>query len=277
MDSTAKKKYPLGFWICGTTEIFERLSYYLGRSLILIFVTASVASGGLGLSKATGATIQSMLTAFAYLGPLVGGVIADRYIGGRYTTPIGMVIVGIGYFCGSIAKGPGLVYVMIFCVSAGLGLYKTGALIGRIITDPKQIDSAFSIRYTLVNTGAFIGTFLVGILYKDVFAHDGVLGFSPCFKLAAFVMFAGAVYFTWGTRFMGEHGKKPFKMEKTKEELERAKLEKHSRRQMQRRNRLQRSKRNVWQQSSLYPDSPSFSGFSGTLRTYRYTITGPKT
>ena len=55
MGTTAKKKYPKGFWICGCTEIFERLSYYLGRSLILIFVTASVAEGGLGLSNSQGA------------------------------------------------------------------------------------------------------------------------------------------------------------------------------------------------------------------------------
>ena len=76
MGTTAKKKYPKGFWICGCTEIYERLSYYLGRSLILIFVTASVAEGGLGLSNSQGATMQSLLTAFAYLGPLIGGVVA---------------------------------------------------------------------------------------------------------------------------------------------------------------------------------------------------------
>lgn len=221
MESTKRKKgFSKGFWMCGCTEIFERLAYYLGRSLILIFVTASVATGGLGLSDTTGATMQSMLTAFAYLGPLVGGVIADRYIGGRYTTPIGMIIVGIGYFCGSMAKDATMVYVMIICVSAGLGLFKTGAMIGRIVTDKEQLDSAFSIRYTLVNTGAFIGTFLVGILYKDVFAHNGVLGFSPCFKLAAASMFLGAIWFTFGTRYMGDVGKKPFKLEKTAEELE---------------------------------------------------------
>ena len=222
MGETKKKGYPKGFWVCGTTEIFERLAYYLGRSLILIFVTASVATGGLGLSKSQGATMQSLLTAFAYLGPLLGGVIADRYIGGRYTTPIGMAIVGVGYWCGSIAKSPAMVYVMILCVSIGLGLYKTGALIGRIITDKDQVDSAFSIRYTLVNTGAFIGTFLVGILYKDVFAKNGVLGFAPCFKLAAISMWAGAIwFFVLGNRYMGEVGKKPFKLEKTAEELER--------------------------------------------------------
>ena len=47
---TKKKGFPAAFWVCACTEIFERLAYYLGRSLILIFVTASVATGGLGLS-----------------------------------------------------------------------------------------------------------------------------------------------------------------------------------------------------------------------------------
>lgn len=121
---------------------------------------------------------------------------------------------------------------MIFCVSAGLGLFKNGAMIGRIVTDKDQIDGAFSIRYSLVNTGAFIGTFAVGILYKDVFAHDGVLGFSPCFKLAALSMFLGAIWFTWGWRFMGDVGKKPFKLEKTAEELEMEKQRKEEEKNM---------------------------------------------
>lgn len=217
---TKERKYPLGFWMCAGTEIFERLAYYLGRSLILIFVTTAVVNGGLGLSDSVGAKLQANLTAFAYLGPVLGGVIVDRFVGARYTTPIGMVLVGIGYYMGALAKGPGMIYAMIVCVSLGLGLFRTAPLIGRIIGDNSKMDSAFSIRYTLVNVGAFIGTFLVGILYKDVFAKDGVLGFAPCFKLAALAMFVGAVWFMIATRFMGDVGKKPFKMEKTEEELE---------------------------------------------------------
>lgn len=50
MPETKKRRYPLAFWVCGSTEIFERMSFYLGRSLILMFVTAAVANGGLGLS-----------------------------------------------------------------------------------------------------------------------------------------------------------------------------------------------------------------------------------
>lgn len=94
-------------------------------------------------------------------------------------------------------------------------------MLGRIITDKEQMDSAFSVRYSMVNVGAFIGTFLVGILYKDVFAKNGVLGFSPCFKLAALVMVLGAIFLAYGSRYLGEVGKKPFKATKTQEEIER--------------------------------------------------------
>ncbi len=218
----SKKKYGRGFWACATTEIFERLSFYLGRSLILIFVVASVAEGGLGLSDITAAKMQANMTAFSYLGGVIGGIIVDRWWGARYTTPIGMVIAGAGYFMGSIATGEGHIWLMILLVSIGLGLYKNGPVIGRVV--PKdQLDSAFSIRYTTVNVGAFIGTFALGILYKDVFAKDGVLGFAPCFRIAAVIMVLGAIWFAVNTRYMGEVGKKPFKVEKPEE----VKEEKH--------------------------------------------------
>ena len=209
---TKKKGFPAAFWVCACTEIFERLAYYLGRSLILIFVTASVATGGLGLSDTVAANMQSNLTAFSYLLPLFGAVIVDKYIGARYTTPVGMFIAAAGYFTGGIAKSSAGVYAMIFLVSLGLALFKNGAIIGRVITDKSQMDPAFSMRYTLVNVGAFIGTFLVGILYKDVFAKDGVLGFAPCFKMAALMMVLGGLWYIFVCwRFLGDLGKLPFK------------------------------------------------------------------
>lgn len=226
MEKSIRKGFPKAFWLCSCSEIFERLSYYLGRSLILIFITTAVVNGGLGLSDKVGANMQANLTAFSYLGSIFGAVIVDRFIGAKYTTPIGMVITGVGYYMGAIATGVGHIYLMILLVSVGLGLFKNGPLLGRIITDKEQMDSAFSIRYTLVNVGALIGTFAVGILYKDVFAKNGVYGFAPCFKLAAFVMILGSIYYVlvcW--KAMGIVGTRPFKFEKTQEELEMEKEE----------------------------------------------------
>ena len=159
-----KRKFPIAFWVCGCTEIFESLSIYLGRSLILVFVTTAVASGGLGLANTTGAKMQADLTAYSYLAGFLGAFITDKLVGARYTTPVGMLIIAIGYFSGSVAHDATLVYVMVFCVAFGLGLFKTGPLIGRVVR-PEDLNSAYSIRYSLVNVGAFFGPLVAGILY----------------------------------------------------------------------------------------------------------------
>lgn len=213
-----QRSFSRGFWQTGCTEIFECISYYMGKSLILIFTTASVAQGGLGLTAAQGAALQSLFIAFAFFGPLVGGAITDRWLGARYATPIGMVLVGIGYWCGSMARSVTLVYVMIFFVCAGRSLFQVSAMLGRIAADKDRMDAAYSIRYTLMNVGGFLGTFSLGILYKDVFAVNGVFGFSACFRVAACAMFLGTIWFISGWREIGEVGKRPFKTEKTAEE-----------------------------------------------------------
>ena len=159
-----QRSFSRGFWQTGCTEIFECISYYMGKSLILIFTTASVAQGGLGLTAAQGAALQSLFIAFAFFGPLVGGAITDRWLGARYATPIGMVLVGIGYWCGSMARSVTLVYVMIFFVCAGRSLFQVSAMLGRIVVDKDRMDAAYSIRYTLMNVGGFLGTFSLGIL-----------------------------------------------------------------------------------------------------------------
>lgn len=217
-----KHKYPIAFWICGCTEIFERLSFYLGRSLILVFVSTAVTAGGLGLADTTAAKMQADITAYSYLAGFIGAFITDRFIGARYTTPIGALIISFGYFAGSMAQDAKLVYVMIFCVAFGLGLFKTGPLIGRVVK-PEQLNSAYSIRYSLVNIGAFIGPLVAGILYQYTFKNGDILGFRPCFRLAGIAMLCGFVWFTVGMLLKGEDfGKKPFKLLKTKEELERS-------------------------------------------------------
>lgn len=126
---TKKKGFPAAFWVCACTEIFERLAYYLGRSLILIFVTASVATGGLGLSDTVAANMQSNLTAFSYSASTVwGSWIVDKvYRCEIYDT--GWYV----YCCGRIFHRRNLqrvlpgVYAMIFLVSLGLALFKNGA------------------------------------------------------------------------------------------------------------------------------------------------------
>lgn len=227
MEDTKKIKIPLGFMLCSFTETFERLAYYLSRSILLIFITTSVAQGGLALDDTVGANMQSNLTAFAYGAAIIGGIIVDRWIGARWTTPVGMLVAGAGYYVGSVATGVGSLYLMIILVSFGLGLFRNAPILGRIITDKKVMDSAFSIRYTLVNLGATLGPVIGGVLYKDTFAKNGVLGFAPCFRISAAIMVLGAVYYVlvcW--RHIGDVGRVPFDKTKTQEEIEEEKKNK---------------------------------------------------
>ncbi len=137
------------------------------------------------------------------------------------------------------------------------------------------MDPAFAMRYTLVNVGAFIGTFLVGILYKDVFAKDGVLGFAPCFKIAALIMFLGACwYFFVCWRFLGDVGKRPFKKTKTQEELAIDAEKTVEEKKETKKEPLTTIRKNVSVRSLLHLCSPLFSGSSGILDTFRYIITG---
>jgi dipeptide/tripeptide permease len=221
-EATVKNKRPLGFYICSIAFTLERMAYYSAKFLIYIFVAATLATGGLGLTKAEAAIIQSNLVAFTYLAPVFGGYIADRYLGARYCIPAGLLIMAGGYYMGSIATDAVGMNIMVALVAIGTGLFKgnNSAITGKLFNDKEKLDSAFSTQYSFVNAGAFIGTTAVGILYLTTFAKGEVLGFRPCFQLSALICAIAAVWFMVGVRFMGDAGKKPFKAGKVEEKKE---------------------------------------------------------
>ncbi len=216
-EVSVKNKRPFGFYVCSIAFMIERMAYYSAKFLIFMFVAATVVSGGLGLSKEEAALIQSNLVAFTYLAPVFGGYISDRYIGARYCIPVGLVLMSGGYYLGSMATSAAMMNIMVALVAIGTGLFKgnTAAISGSLFNKKDQLDSAFSVQYSFVNAGAFIGTTAVGILYATTFAKGDVLGYRACFQLSAVICLVAAVWFVFGSKFMGEAGKKPFKEGKT--------------------------------------------------------------
>jgi len=208
-----KNKRPFGFYICCVAFMFERMAYYSAKYLIFIFVAATIVTGGLGLTKIEAALIQSNLVAFTYLAPIIGGYISDRFIGARYCVPVGLVLMAAGYFMGGSAVNVGGMTLMVVLVAVGTGLFKgnVSAINGSLFEDENQLDSAFSVQYSFVNIGAFIGTTAVGILVATTFAHGGVQGFRPAFQLCGLICAIDAVWFLFGMKFLGDAGKKPFK------------------------------------------------------------------
>ena len=210
MENTNKK--PFGFYVCSVAFTLERFAFYSAKWLLAVFVVAKIADGGLGLSAAEAAKMSANLVAFTYAAPLIGAFISDRFVGARYLVPIGMVLMGAGYLVGWQASSAGMVNLMIVLVSLGTGLFKcqTNAITGRLFDDPRQLDSAFSVQYSFVNIGSFIGTTIIGVLV-------GTKGYAFCFLVCGIMMFIDAIWFTFGWRFLGETGKKPFKVDEHEE------------------------------------------------------------
>lgn len=220
IKATGSKRRPLGFYVCSLAFTFERFAFYSAKWLLAVFVVAAVTDGGLGLTPADGAKMSANLVAFTYLAPLFGSILSDRYIGARYLVPIGMILMGSGYFVGANATSASMINLMIVLVSIGTGLFKpqTNAITGKLFDDPADLDGAFSTQYSFVNIGSFIGTTIIGII-------TAAKGYSFSFTICAIMMFFNAIFFTFGWRFLGEAGKKPFKTDDFKEKEDKKQVE----------------------------------------------------
>jgi POT family proton-dependent oligopeptide transporter len=215
--------HPRGLSTLFFTEMWERFSYYGMRALLILFMTASVATGGLGFNTAKAGAIYGTYVAMAYLTCLPGGWIADRFLGQRRSTLYGGVVIMLGHISLAI---PSMVtfYLGLLLVATGTGLLKpnvstmVGALYGR---DDERRDAGFSIYYMGINIGAFTAPLLCGWLaqsgqFRGVLASFGI---SPAtswhwgFAMAAVGMFFGVVQYMAGWKYLGEAGMYPVKPE----------------------------------------------------------------
>lgn len=211
--NAVKKKHPKGFYVCNLTFTFERLAFYGAKPLLLLFLITAVAEGGLGVKDSEATIIAANLTAYTYLAPIVGGYISDRWLGARYAITLGAVLMGLGYLIGWKATNASMVNWMVIVVAVGTGFFKgnLSAIQGRLYEDKELLDSAFSIQYSFVNIGSFIGSLLTGYLYLHAFKQGDVLGFRQCFLICAVFCFVDAVWFVANWRYLQGQGIKPFR------------------------------------------------------------------
>ena len=107
-----------------------------------------------------------------------------------------------------------LVWAMIILVSIGTGLFKgnLSGINGLLFHDAEELDEAFSIQYSFVNIGSFIGTTFIAML-----ATTGLFGiktsFNTVFLICGIFMFIDAAWFILNSKALGEAGKKPFKVD----------------------------------------------------------------
>ena len=165
--------HPAGLKTLFITEMWERMSYYGMRALLVLFMTATLQEGGLALTVASATAIYGLYTGTVYFMGLPGGWIADRLIGGQKAVWYGAIIIMIGHIILAIPNDKtffiGLIFVII-----GTGLLKPniGAMVGQLYSEKDaRRDSGYAIYYMGINLGSFIGYLVTGYLAQDYGWH----------------------------------------------------------------------------------------------------------
>jgi POT family proton-dependent oligopeptide transporter len=231
-ETTVKKGHPPGLYLLFFTEMWERFSYYGMRGLLILYLTKAAVAGGLGIAESTGNLIYGYFTGFVYFTPIIGGWLAEKYIGQRRSILIGGVLMALGQFSlfstpdmnnlGAIMGIPMMTAVGLLLIIIGNGFFKPNisAIVGKLYEQgDHRRDAAFTIFYMGINVGAFAAPLVCGILAEDIFATktvvDGVTtvseyGFRYGFLAAGIGMVIGQLAFNLlAPNYLGSVGVAP--------------------------------------------------------------------
>jgi POT family proton-dependent oligopeptide transporter len=203
-DNTAEKKHPKGLWVLFGTEMWERFNFYGMRALLSLFLV-----NALLIKQGDATIIYGGFLGLCYLTPMLGGFIADRFLGNRNCILLGGLLMACGqltlFSSASIFEtNQGLAHNLTWCALAmivlGNGFFKPNisSMVGYLYpkSQKSKLDTAFTIFYLGINLGAFLGMFICPLL-GDV-TIDGVRNLSAFkwgFLAAAIAMLIGTTVF----------------------------------------------------------------------------------
>jgi proton-dependent oligopeptide transporter, POT family len=215
--------HPLGLYVLFFTEMWERFSFYGMRALLALYVAEHLARPDIAprvfgfyalrhaLARVFGPLddeqvadhIYGIYTAFVYLTPLFGGILADRVLGQRKSVVLGGVIMAAGEF---MLTQEALFFPALVVLVAGNGCFKSNisTQVGTLYQpgDPRR-DRAFNIFYVGINLGAWFSPLVCGTLGQTV-------GWAWGFGSAGVGMVVGVVVYLWGRRYLAadEHARR---------------------------------------------------------------------
>ncbi|SDW51851.1 proton-dependent oligopeptide transporter, POT family [Lutibacter oricola] len=197
--------HPSGLFVLFFTEMWERFSFYGMRALLVLFLVSSLGIGGWDWPRENALALYGTYLALLYLTPIIGGTLADKYLGNRKAIIIGALIMTLGHASMAIESNPLFLYLGLLLLVIGTGFFKPNmsSFISILYKDfPEKKDGAYTIFYMGVNAGAFLGIMLCGYLGE-------ILGWSWGFGLAGIFMLLGLLQFTLAQGIFGEAGNKP--------------------------------------------------------------------
>ncbi len=206
------RNHPKGLYILFFAEMWERFSYYGMRALLVLYLTKHFL-----FTDGQAYGIYGAYTTLVYVTPVIGGVLADRYLGQRKAVAFGAVLLVLGHMGMAFEGEPVTVasersgtimnvfYLSLALIIAGVGFLKANisAIVGELYekTDERR-DGAFTIFYVGINLGAFGGALIAGGLGETY-------GWKYGFGLAGIGMLFGLLAFVWGKPLLNGAGEPP--------------------------------------------------------------------
>src|SRR5438105_989036 len=167
--------HPRGLSTLFFTEMWERFSYYGMRAFLMLYMVAPASAGGLGFADADAASIYGTYTGSVWGAAILGGIVADRFLGQYNSVLIGGAIIAIGHFALAFKALP-FFYAGLALIVVGTGLLKPNAstLVGSLYEpgDARR-DAGFSIFYMGINVGAVLGPIVAGRIAGGIDWHLG--------------------------------------------------------------------------------------------------------
>ncbi|MEP5766431.1 MAG: oligopeptide:H+ symporter [Halieaceae bacterium] len=203
--------HPKGLFVCFATELWERFSFYGMKYLLLLYLTKyHLFTDNMGLDVLGG------YAALVYAMPVIGGLLADRYLGMRKAVVFGGMLLVLGHLGmavegdaasmvnGEVVRDTGALQVFYFSLALiviGVGFLKPNisTIVGQLysVDDPRR-DPGFTIFYMGINIGSFAATILCGYLGETY-------GWAYGFGAAGIGMLIGLATFLYGQRHLHGH------------------------------------------------------------------------
>ncbi|AEX21247.1 MULTISPECIES: peptide MFS transporter [Vibrio] len=231
--------HPRGLFLLFGTELWERFSYYAMRAILVLYLTDTTMNGGLGWSTKDALDLYGIYTGLVYITPLIGGYLADNYLGQRRSILLGGALMAIGQFTLALpadALGLGSLhtfYLGLALLISGNGLFKPNisTMVGDLYNEgDNRRDGAFTIFYMGINLGAL----LAGVVSGSV---TNSFGWKAGFVAAGIGMLMSLVMqISFAQSWLGDIGREPAakralanqkstkKQPLTKEEVDRIKV-----------------------------------------------------
>ncbi len=199
--------HPKGLFVLFLAEMWERFSYYGMRALLIFYLVQHWL-----FSDDQASVIYGAYTALVYITPVVGGYLADRYLGQRKAVLFGAVLLTFGHFFMAFEGSGGqsdptinVFWLALALIIVGSGFLKANisVIVGKLYprTDPRR-DPAYTIFYMGINVGAAAASIICGYLGQT---HGWQYGFG----LAGIGMLIGLLFFHFGRPLLMGQGEPP--------------------------------------------------------------------